>query len=293
MKKIAVVGSINTDFVFTAKNLPKPSETIKGESFETFFGGKGANVSVATSRLKEKVSLFGAVGEDVHSKQNLQNLKEQGVDVSNVEILPNEIGGSACITVGDDTNSIIVVPGANGKYGKKNIEKVIDKICDCDVVATQLETDFEGVEYLINEVNKHGKILVFNPSPIRELSQELLNKCSYIIVNEVEIKQLPNFKSEEQLLKDYNGRLVLTKGGDGAFYYYNGKVLNSPSVATKVVNTTGAGDTFLASFSVAILNGKTLPKAIDFANLCAGLKVGKPGTQTGMPTREEVENFKN
>ena len=207
--------------------------------------------------------------------------------------MKGEKGGSACITMGDNTNSIIVVGGANGKYDLNCLKRDIDKIVDCDVIATQIEIPFETVECLINEVYKAKKVMVFNPSPIRELSQDLLDKCSYIIVNEVEIKQLPNFKTEEQMLKEYNGRLILTKGGDGAFYYYNGKVENQPSIATKVVNTTGAGDTFLGAFSVAISENKTLPEAIAFANLCAGLKVSKEGTQTGMPTREEVENFKN
>ena len=291
MKKIAVVGSINTDFVFTAKHLPKPSETIKGETFETYFGGKGANVSVAVSRLLEKVELFGAVGDDIHSKQNIQNLAEQKVNTENVEVFKNEIGGSACITVGDKTNSIMVVPGANGKYTKANIKKVISKITDCDVVATQLETDFAGVEYLIGQVYKKKKILVFNPSPIRKLSKKLLNMCSYIIVNEVEIKQLPGYKNDEQMLKSFNGRLILTKGGEGVFYYADGKVCSVPSIKTKVVNTTGAGDTFLAAFSVAILNDKNIKEAIEFANVCAVIKVGKPGTQTGMPTLKEVQNY--
>ena len=292
MKKIAVVGSINTDFVFSSKHLPKPSETIKGDSFNIYFGGKGANVSVAASRLGKTVKIFGAVGDDIHSNENVKNLQSQNVDTNGLTVLKGEMGGSACITMGDDTNSIVVVPGANGKYDTTCLKKDIKDIVDCDVVATQIEIPFKTVEILIDEVYKANKIMVFNPSPIRELKQELLDKCSYIIVNEVEIKQLPGFKTEEQMLKQYNGRLILTKGSEGAFYYYNGKVENKPSIKAKVINTTGAGDTFLGAFSVAILENKTLPEAVEFANLCAGIKVSKQGTQTGMPTIEDVNNYK-
>ena len=291
MEKIAVVGSINTDFVFSSKHLPKPSETIKGDSFNIYFGGKGANVSVAASRLGKDVKIFGAVGDDLHSNENVKNLQKQKVDTKNLTVIKGEMGGSACITMGDDTNSIIVVPGANGKYDLGHLKKDIKEILDCDAVATQLEIPFETVEALIDEVYKANKIMVFNPSPIRELKQDLLDKCSYIIVNEVEIKQLPGFESEEQMLKKYNGKLILTKGSEGAFYYSDRKVLHNPTIKTKVVNTTGAGDTFLAAFSVAIVEGKSLGDAVEFANLCAGIKVSKEGTQTGMPTREEVENF--
>ena len=291
MEKIAVVGSINTDFVFSSRHLPKPSETIKGESFNIYFGGKGANVSVAASRLGKDVKIFGAVGDDIHSKENVKNLQTQKVDTTSLTVLSGEMGGSACITMGDETNSIIVVPGANGKYDLNCLKKDIKEIVDCDVVATQLEIPFETVETLIDEVYKAKKTMVFNPSPIRDLKQDLLDKCSYIIVNEVEIKQLPGFESEEQMLEKYNGKLILTKGKDGAFYYCDGKVNNQPTIKTKVVNTTGAGDTFLGAFSVAVLEGKSLKEAIEFANLCAGIKVSKEGTQTGMPTREEVNNF--
>ena len=77
MKKIAVIGSINTDFTFACKNLPSPSETIKGSTFKINYGGKGANVAVATSRLGAKISLFGILGDDIFSKENLKNLKKE------------------------------------------------------------------------------------------------------------------------------------------------------------------------------------------------------------------------
>lgn len=290
MVKVNVVGSINTDFVFTSLNLPKPSETIMGKEFNINYGGKGANASVAASRLGAKVKLFGAIGDDIFSKENLKNLKSQKVDVSGVIVCSGTVGGAAGINVGSGTNSITVVSGANLCCDKAFIETNLQNILSANVVATQLETNLQGVKYLIDECYKNKTTLVFNPSPIIPLSETLLKKCGYIIVNEVEITMLPNYESNEQLLSHYNGKLILTTGSSGVYYYDNG-VKHINSLKVKAVNTTGAGDTFLAAFCVAIGSGKNVGEACSYANVCAGLKVTKQGTQTGMPTKTEVDKY--
>ena len=290
MIKISVVGSINTDFVFTSDNLPKPSETIMGKTFEINYGGKGANVSVAASRLGAKTKLFGAIGDDIFSKENLKNLKNQKVDVSFIKKCLNTVGGAAGINVGSGTNSITVVSGANQCCDKNFIENSLEEILSANVVATQLETNIVGVKFLIDACYKNKTPLVFNPSPIIPLSETLLKKCAFVIVNEIEIAMLPNYVSNEQMLKHYNGKLILTTGSNGVYYYDNG-IKHIDSLKVKAVNTTGAGDTFLAAFCVAIANGKSVGDACYFANVCAGLKVTKQGTQTGMPTKQEVEKY--
>lgn len=292
MKKIAIIGSINTDFCFRCDTLPKPSETINGNNFEIKFGGKGANEAVAGSRLGGDVTLFGKVGDDIFSKDNYKNLKKEKLNTSFLEVAEGVSGGAAGIMIGSNTNSIVVVAGANGKVDIPYIEKHKKEILDCDIFCLQLEIPLETVSYLINMLSKAKKTIIFNPSPIIPLEAKILKKCSYIIVNEVEIEKLPNFKSREQLLKDYKGKLILTCGGDGVFYYSKRKVTHLPSIkVSDIVDTTGAGDTFLAATAVALSENKKIEDAIFFANVCAGLKITKMGAQTGMPHRKEVESY--
>lgn len=291
-KKLAIIGSINTDFTFKCKTLPAPSETISGDAFEINFGGKGANEAVAAARLGAKVSLFGKVGFDMFSKANLAHLKKEKINTTAVEIEKETSGGSAGILVGSNTNSIIVVPGANKTVDKKYIDSHKKEILAHDVFCLQLEIPFDTSSYAIDMLSKANKTIIFNPSPITKLDSKLLNKCSYIIVNEVEIEQLPRFKSREQMLKDYKGKLILTCGGDGVFYFDKGQIQHVPALKVgKVVDTTGAGDTFLAAFGVALAENKNISAAITFANVCAGLKTKKFGAQQGMPLRKEVETY--
>src|SRR5262249_55899509 len=78
--QIVVVGSINLDFVVGASHIPSPGETILGNSFQTFFGGKGANQAVAAARLGARVTMIGCVGTDPFGAQLIEGLRRAGVD---------------------------------------------------------------------------------------------------------------------------------------------------------------------------------------------------------------------
>ena len=290
MKKIAVIGSINTDFTFACKNLPSPSETIKGSTFKINYGGKGANVAVATSRLGAKISLFGILGDDIFSKENLKNLKKEKINTK-IEIHKNTFGGVAGIMVDEKTNSIIVVPGSNELVDKKFIDENSEEMLKSDIFGLQLETPLNTNLYLIEKLHKNNKTIVFNPSPIHQIDAKYYDMVTYIIVNEKEITNLPNYASFEQIFDVYKEKLIMTKGKDGVFYYSNGKICQIPAIKNKVIDTTGAGDTFLASFMVGLSKDYSLEQSVKFANICAGLKISKLGAQTGMPTLEDVNKY--
>lgn len=291
MKKVGVLGSISTDFVATTNVLPKESETIVGKSFSTQFGGKGANKAVALSRLGKQVVMFGAVGDDEFSRRALANLKEERVDVKHVKKLRGEIGGIATIFSSQKTNMIVMVPGANNAVDEEYLQKIENEIKKCDCIVAELEVPQQAVLFVSQICKKNNIKFILNPSPIMKFDKTLLNNADLIVVNETEIKHLPNFKSQKQALIDCAGRLVLTVGKRGAYVYEDGEIVHLPAVDTPVVDTTGAGDAFLGGLIDALIEGAKLKNAVEFANVCAGLKVSKLGAQTGMPTIKEVKTF--
>ncbi len=112
---IITVGSINTDLVVRVESFPIPGETVYGDEFATYAGGKGANQAAAAARLNGKVKMIGAVGDDVNSSERLADLKDAGVDISPVMIRSQSPGGVALIQVdASGQNQIVIVPGANG-----------------------------------------------------------------------------------------------------------------------------------------------------------------------------------
>src|SRR3954452_399484 len=81
---VLVVGSVNVDIVVTLERLPAPGETVIGGRLARGGGGKGANQAVAAARAGARVRLVGAVGDDDFGAAALQELRNEGIDVSGV-----------------------------------------------------------------------------------------------------------------------------------------------------------------------------------------------------------------
>src|SRR5580692_1477660 len=98
-KPIVVVGSINLDLVVGADRLPESGETITGNSFATFHGGKGANQAVATAKLGYPVAMVGNVGNDAFGAELRHGLEIAGVETEYVRSV-DASSGVALITTG-------------------------------------------------------------------------------------------------------------------------------------------------------------------------------------------------
>src|SRR5690349_5366664 len=138
-KPIVVVGSINLDLVARAPRIPVGGETIIGQDFQTFFGGKGANQAVAAARLGAKVSMIGQLGSDAFASQLRSGLQQAGVDTGPVGTAQGPSGVALISTDKQGENSIIVVPGANGHVTPEFLDKHNDLIRNAAIVLAQLE----------------------------------------------------------------------------------------------------------------------------------------------------------
>src|SRR5512144_623327 len=110
---IAVAGSLNIDLVAYTPRVPGAGETVIGSRFVMGFGGKGANQAVMAARLGARVSMVGALGDDVYAGMTVDNLIAQGVDAAHVARVAGSSGIAPIWVEPDGTNRIIVLPGAN------------------------------------------------------------------------------------------------------------------------------------------------------------------------------------
>ena len=287
--KIGVVGSINIDLVIKTSRIPKRGETLIGESISKFSGGKGANQAVAISRLGESVTIFGCVGKDQYGKYLLENLKSENVNVSHVKEIEEVESGMAIIMVSENDNSIIVLPGANEYVDKKYIDSIIDEILKCDLIIMQNEIPMDTFEYVVEICYQNQLKVILNPAPAKKISSELISKISYLTPNEHEIKLIFENDDVEDILKTYSEKVIMTEGDKGVKFAINSsEVISVASRKSKVVDTTGAGDTFNGAFCVGLGKGKGLIECIRFANIAAGLSTEKFGAQSGMPYLNDV-----
>lgn len=290
MPNIAVVGSISMDLVAVSKKRPKAGETVIGEAFHTIPGGKGANQAVAAARLGANVAMVGAVGNDDYGTVVRKNLENERIFIDYVVPVTDRTTGIAHIVLAEEDNSIVVVQGANALVNKSVVDRSKDLLVKADMVVLQLEIPLETVKYVLAICEEHNIPVMLNPAPAQVLSEEILEKATYITPNEHECRiVLDDFTSPiEDLLAKYPNKLLMTEGSNGVRFHNGTEIVHVPSIAVDVVDTTGAGDTFNGALAVALSEGETLQKAIRFANIAGGLSVTKLGAQGGMPTRDRV-----
>jgi ribokinase len=293
---IVVVGSLNMDLVARAPRHPQPGETVLGTEFHTFPGGKGANQAVAAARLGGAVKMIGRVGADLYGDTLIRTLTDNGVDTGYVERLGDVPTGLALITVdaaGQDT--IVVVPGANGRLSPPDLLVVAPVFEDAAVVVLQLEIPFVTVAYAVDLARRHGARVILNPAPAQPLEAELLKGVDFLIPNQNELALLagpgPMRDTARQLQASGVHSVVVTLGQDGALIVDAKGETYLPGHQVQVVDETAAGDAFVGAFAVAIAEGRSAREAARWGNAVGALAVTRAGAQPSLPMRAELRTF--
>lgn len=287
MENIVVIGSSSIDLVVKTDVLPQAGETVMGNSFFTTTGGKGANQAVAAARLSNKVYMIGAVGDDENGKQIIENLEQNNVDTTFMDKIENETSGTAHITLFEDDNRIIVVPAANNHVTPEKVLPKLERFGAGDIILMQHEIPEHTIKEVTDYAVKHDMKVILNPAPYRNIDKEIIDKVTWITPNESESELL--FESGvDEALKAYPRKLIVTKGAAGAMFYNDSQQLVK-GYKKKVVDTTGAGDTFNGALAVALIENKPLEEAVDFANLAGSFSVTGLGAQGAMPYSKELD----
>lgn len=274
---LTVVGSINLDFVASAATLPAPGETVTGATLARHPGGKGANQALAARRLGAAVQMIGATGKDGMADEALGLLRRDGVDLWGVATKPDLASGVALIAVSaQGENQIIVAPGANAGVLPGDLPNTLE-----GALIMQLELPVATVAAAAERAT--GFVAV-NLAPAAIVPQTLLDRADLLIVNETEAA----FYGEG--LHQSSGLVAVTLGGAGAKLFKDGVEIAAASPpAITVVDTTGAGDCFVAALTVALLEGQSPAEALRFACTAGALAVTRAGAQPSLPTRAEVD----
>ena len=304
MKSIVVVGSVNLDLVCTGKRIPAPGETVTGDRFQTFHGGKGANQAVAIGRLGYPVHMVAKVGDDEFENRLRQGLKAAHVDVAAVGTAKRTASGVALILVdGRGQNSITVVPGANGKLLPRDLKRTLPLLRSAGLILAQLEIPMETVDYLSEMAERFKVPLMLDPAPARPIPHNVLRRVTYLTPNETETAALCGTAAADltpknvggyavKLLKRGAANVIIKMGGRGAYVASaDGVLTRMPSFKVRVVDSTGAGDAFNGGLAVALMRGMALVEAVRFASAVGAVSVTRAGAQPAMPTAREVNRL--
>lgn len=291
--RVTVVGSANLDLVTVTEHLPRAGETVLATSYSEGPGGKGSNQAHAAARMGARVGFVGLRGDDAAGRILADALASEGVDVSGFGVTDPPSGRALVMVDAGAENSIIVVAGSNAKLTAADIERAGRLVTEADVVVCQLEIPLEAVQAAAAACTG---TFVLNPAPARPLPPELLALTDVLVVNETEYETvlgeaLPSDLDDLRLVAGRDGTpdvVVATLGGRGAAVCTPGAVTLLPAPAVAVVDTTGAGDTFVGALAAELATGLDVLDAARLAVVAATLSTQSLGAIAGMPRRDEV-----
>lgn len=239
-----MLGSVNVDVVVRVPRHPAPGETLIGGDPEVAFGGKGANQAVAAAAAGARVHLIGAVGSDPEGAAYRDRLAAFGVDVAALRRVEGATGRAFIAVADDGENTIVVSPGANAAVGRQDLA-ALEGLAAGDLLLLQLEIDLEVVAAAARRARVAGARVVLNVAPYADLPAEVLALADPVVANE----------TEARLLAAAGGRpeeLLVTRGEHGSTW---GPLVVPAERVARVVDTTGAGDTYCGALAAALASG--------------------------------------
>jgi len=298
---VIVVGSINQDIISFVEQYPKKGDTIFGEKIEYFYGGKGANQATTIARLRKKVYLISAVGDDSQGEEIIENLQKSNVNTDYIKMSASKETGTTIVTI-DHTaeNTMQVFKGANDDLTNKDVIKAMDSIMDSNILLVQMEIPQQSAITSMKTAKEKGVYVVLDPAPADGMIVEALKYADLITPNQQETKHLVGIDvfDENSALKAAKAfeeigvnSSIIKMGSKGSLVYENGSVMFIPPVKVNPVDTVGAGDAFAGAIAAGLSNGESLLNSAKFANIVAAISITKFGAQTAIPTIDEVKKF--
>ncbi|MGH4036406.1 MAG: ribokinase [Sphaerochaeta sp.] len=296
-KKVVVIGSVNYDNFLQVDTLPLKGETKQALSYANSCGGKGANQAIQCAKLGLDTRMVARVGNDTFGSILYDNFKNNNVNNDMVKVTDGPSGIGYVISALDGSLFSTILNGANFEITTDDIDEVSDDFDRDTIVVLQLEIPSDVVEYTIKEANKKGARIVLNAAPAVPIDINLFDLCELVIFNEAEAMfytetVFNSLEEAERVLRDFGKKnkcdLCFTLGPLGALYYRKGDIFYCPAIDVPVVETTGAGDSFIGGLVYAMNRNENIETMLNIASLCSAYTIQEIGTTTSMPTEKEL-----
>jgi len=304
--KILVVGDLMLDEYIWGKvsrispEAPVPVVCVDKESF---MPGGASNVAGNIAALSGKAVLLGAIGRDIQGSMLKDALKNRSIDTSGIVVDNTRPTIIKTRVIAHHQQVVRIDKERQEAVSSKISSKLVDFVGKrIDKVDSLLIEDYgKGLitphllEEIVHLAKKKNKIITVDPkeehfsfykgiTAITPNQNEVSCAVGFQIKNEDTLK-----KAGAKLLKRLNCKMALvTLGERGMRLFQKGtKAVHIPTVAQDVFDVSGAGDTVVAAFTLALSSGAKPIEAAHIANCAAGIVVGKLGT--AVVTRKELE----
>src|SRR5262245_12903878 len=302
---VLCAGIVVADHICTPiSHLPGAGELVLADRLLLTIGGCAANVAVDLVKMGVKARVVGPVGDDVFGRAVADMLRQHGVDVSGLAILPGvDTSQTLIINVQGEDRRFIHTFGANAFFSPRDIPP--DQVARCKVL-------YLGGYFIMPEVKPQTLAPVFAAAR-RAGAKTVLDvvtpgKGNYLpllegLLPEVDVF-LPNNHEAELITGESDplrqaerfhrmgaGTAVVTLGGDGAVLVSDRQRLRAGTYPVPFVDGSGGGDAFVAGYVYGLLHGQGTEDCLRVASALGASCVRAVGTTTGVFVRAECEDF--
>lgn len=300
---IIVVGELNVDLVFTGvTSLPEMGKEKIVKDMNFTMGSASAIFASNIAKLGMKVGFIGKLGNDEFGEFMFQSLKERNVDVSHIV---KDDGLKTGITVSlsfPDNYAMVTYPGAMDDLSIRDIDfDYVRGAKHLFLSSYYLQPGMKkGCSELFKRAKENGLTTSFDPGwdPSENWDREaifrVLQHVDVFLPNEQEALNITGVNDVESALDMLNEKVetvVIKKGSRGSIAKKGDKLIKADVFKVKVIDTTGAGDSFNAGYLYKYLKGGSIKDSLIFGSACGGIATTKLGGTTASPTLEEVEEF--
>lgn len=285
---VAVVGSFMMDLVATCERRPERGETVVGDAFEMFLGGKGFNQAVAAARSGAPTLMVGCLGDDDFGGRFLDALDREGIDRSAVSI-DRTVGTGVGLPVVERSgqNAIVVIPRANHELSVADVRAATSQLTSAAVVLLQWELSQAVAVEAARIAHGAGVTVVLNPAPAVGDLGAFGGLVDIVVPNEAEAAALGGAATLRSQCGA--GAIVLTLGERGAAVIDDRGERRIGAHKVDCVDTVGAGDAFCGAMVAALASGAQLFDAAGRGNAAGALAVTRAGAEPSMPTKQGID----
>jgi ribokinase len=290
---LLVVGDAGLDLTVTVDHRPGTDEKVLARAAERGPGGVAANTAVAAAQLGMPTRLVARVGADAFGTEVLAGLKARHLDVSLVAV-DRESATYYSIALVDPSGekALVVIPGPGLYPSLEQVDGV--SLARVNWIHTVPYAPSVAARLAARARTKGIRVSVdLEPATLDAGLQGLepiLRSADTVFVNTRAVAALGGNETDviEALRSLHVSVVVLTRGEAGCRVWNGSQILSIPAFPVRTIDTTGAGDSFAASYICARLWDYGMGDAAEFASVAAGISCTGLGAQSALPAFADV-----
>jgi sulfofructose kinase len=260
-------------------------------------GGQTATAMVALQRLGFKTAYAGRFGSDPEGQFGLSTLREEGVNIDDVEIVEGAFTQIAFITIDVRSGERTIVWDRDDRLAYRAEEAPVEFGSRGRVLHLDAHDPLACIP-VAKRARASGTIISADIDNLYDGQHELLPLIDIMIGSKEFPGRVTGIADERKALVELKSRfgcalVGMTTGASGAVVYCNGEFIESPGFEAPggCRDTTGAGDAFRGGFLYGLLNGENIETSMKFGNAVAAIKCSALGARTSLPNRSQFEEF--